>query len=141
MANLMPCTSPQACPCPVGRCVPWGVTSGVHTSSQFAGLRNRDKRAQRACVPAPYKHTANYLRPRLAGKDLVLRASPRGHTGNKAMDDLGSRKGVSNMGGRPDGCGFVWPPLCLAFTMAPTPRCYVRQVLGDPCLHPFVHSQ
>lgn len=108
MASLMPCNGPKACPCPVGRCAPRGVASSVHTSSQFAGLRNRPVSPP---LPAPYEHTPNYPRPRPAGRDLVLRALPRGHTGNRAMGDLGPRKGVPNTGRGPDGCRCVWPPL------------------------------
>lgn len=73
MASLMPCNGPKACPCPVGRCSPRGVASSVHTSSQFAGLRNRPVSPP---LPAPYEHTPNYPRPRPAGRDLVLKACP-----------------------------------------------------------------
>lgn len=142
MASLMPCNGPKACPCPVGRCAPRGVASSVHTSSQFAGLRNRPVSPP---LPAPYEHTPNYPRPRPAGRDLVLKACPvttletepwATWDPERACPTRGEDQTAVGVCGHPSLGG----PSCLAFTKPPTPRCYFQQVLGDPCLHPAVVS-
>lgn len=110
----MPCTSPKACPCPAERCVPWGVASGVHTSSRFAGLRNRDKRARQACVPSPACSIRAYIQlseiPTSRQRPCAQSLGPWPHQ-KQSRERLGTPKGSArHLEGRPDGCGCVWPP-------------------------------
>lgn len=145
MASLMPCNGPKVCPCPVGRCAPRGVANGVHTSSQFAGLRNQDQWTQQACVPSPARpiraHTQLSETPTSGQRPCAQSLAPWPHW-KQSHGRLGTLKGRAQHGARTRRLQVcVATPLLAAPAAWPSPSHQHQDATSSRCLGTRVSTQ